>query len=145
MDRIEVKQVIVVRNDLKMRKGKIAAQCSHASMKVFFDIMRRSSTYDCPKLGEGIFSNEIPVYSMYPTKDMDEWIQGIFAKTVLKVQSEEELDELTRKAEEAGLPNSVIVDAGRTVFEGVPTKTCIAIGPAKCEEIDKITGHLKLL
>jgi PTH2 family peptidyl-tRNA hydrolase len=55
------------------------------------------------------------------------------------------LVELYTKAKQAGLICSLIVDAGLTEFGGVPTKTCCAIGPAWAEDVDKITGELKLL
>jgi PTH2 family peptidyl-tRNA hydrolase len=124
-----VKQVIVVRHDLKMRKGKIGAQCSHASMKVFFDR----------------FKNEKKnVYSIKVSDEMNEWIQGAFTKIVVYVNSEEELLAIYDRAKEAGLPCSLIKDNGLTEFGGVPTHTCIAIGPDKAEKIDLITGNLPL-
>ena len=79
------------------------------------------------------------------TKDMKDWIDGRFTKIVVSCDSEQELDELYKQAKEKGLPCSMIVDAGLTEFNGVPTKTCIAIGPANPDDIDEITKHLKLL
>jgi PTH2 family peptidyl-tRNA hydrolase len=73
------------------------------------------------------------------------WLNGLFTKVVVSCDSEQELLELYEQANSNGLPSSLIVDAGLTEFNGVPTKTCIAIGPAKSEYIDKITEHLKLL
>lgn len=127
-----IKQAIVVRTDLKMRRGKENAQCSHASMKVFFD---RATIFT----NEDSYLMEIPL-----THEMAMWASGIFTKISLSCNSEEELDELFKKAKQANLPCSMVVDSGATEFHGVPTKTCIAIGPAKAEEIDKITGHLTL-
>ena len=124
-----IKQVIVVRKDLKVRRGKMEAQSAHASLKVFFDRAYISKTY----------LMEIPL-----TKEMVQWASGIFTKISLSCDSEEELDGLYRKAEEAGLPCSMVIDSGATEFHNIPTKTCIAIGPAQSAEIDKITGHLKL-
>jgi peptidyl-tRNA hydrolase, PTH2 family len=66
-------------------------------------------------------------------------------KICVRVDSESELLEIARKAEDAGLTVHVITDAGHTEFGGVPTKTCLAIGPDEDEKIDAITGHLKLL
>lgn len=63
----------------------------------------------------------------------------------LRVESEAELDAIYERALEAGLPCAMIIDAGKTEFNGVPTKTCCAIGPALPAELDPITGHLKLL
>lgn len=63
----------------------------------------------------------------------------------MSVDSEAELDEIFQKAVDANLYVGMIVDAGLTEFNGVPTKTCLAIGPEWSEDIDKITSHLKLL
>ena len=133
----EPKQVIVVRKDLGMRKGKMIAQGSHASMKVFFDrgvvVGRRNQGKPQPNLEIGL------------TEPMAEWVNGVFAKIVVGCGSEEELLELHRQTLDAGIPCALITDVGRTEFHGVKTFTCIAIGPADSDEIDKITGHLKLL
>lgn len=126
----KIKQVIVVRKDLKMRKGKCAAQAAHASMKVFLDVSEidtQDSTLTCRL-----------------TIPMQEWLQGSFAKICLYVNSEEELLELYEKARKEKLPCSLITDSGRTEFHGVPTNTCIAIGPDYSDKIDKLTGNLPL-
>ena len=73
------------------------------------------------------------------------WIRGIFKKVCLKVDSEQELLDIHKKALEAGLVSYLITDAGLTEFNGVPTNTCIGIGPDYADKIDVITGHLKLL
>jgi PTH2 family peptidyl-tRNA hydrolase len=125
----KIKQVIVIRKDLNMRKGKIAAQAAHASMKVFLD---RASLTDTQ-------------LSVDLNQDMYQWLKESFAKICLYVETEQELDDIYNKALSAGLPASIIVDSGRTEFKNIPTKTCIAIGPAKSEAIDEITGGLKLL
>lgn len=125
-----IKQVILMRTDLNMRKGKMIAQGSHASMKVFFD---RISSVD----------DDIMHIKLEP--DMREWINGQFTKICLKVDSESQLDELLSSAITAGLPCAEIIDSGKTEFNGIPTKTCIAIGPGNAELINSITGHLKLL
>ena len=128
---MSVKQVIVVRKDLNMRKGKLAAQVAHASMKVFFD--------------------KLTIYSDYAiikdiTKPMLEWMNyGPFTKIVVGVNSEEELLEIKKKAKEANIPNALIKDNGLTEFHGIPTNTCIAIGPDEEEKINAITGELELL
>jgi PTH2 family peptidyl-tRNA hydrolase len=61
------------------------------------------------------------------------------------VNSEAELDAVVAKAREAGVPCALIVDAGKTEFHGVPTKTCCAVGPGWTDEVDPITGALPLL
>ena len=74
-----------------------------------------------------------------------EWLSGLFAKIAVSVNSEEELLEIEQKAKEAGLITCLITDAGRTEFNGVSTRTALAVGPDKPEKLDPITGHLKLL
>lgn len=139
----EIKQVIVMRKDLKntkgekVRTGKLIAQGAHASMAVFFD----GSHVNREKDGNGDIDIQI-VCSV--TEDMLKWYESIFTKVCLAVNSKEELLELHEKAKLSALPTSLITDAGLTEFGGCPTETCIAIGPAKSEDIDKITGHLKL-
>jgi PTH2 family peptidyl-tRNA hydrolase len=131
-----IKQVIVLRTDLNMRKGKMAAQASHASMKVFFDHMVDVGD-TCKELGphEGWnwYSEVLP------------WIEGSFTKIVVGVESEEAFLALRDAAQAARLPCAAIQDNGATEFHQVKTWTALAIGPAEAEDIDKITGHLKLL
>lgn len=73
------------------------------------------------------------------------WMVEGFTKIGLQVDSEEALRELYDKAQDAGLKAYLIVDSGETEFNGRPTATCLAIGPDYSDEIDKITGNLKLL
>lgn len=118
------KQVICYRRDLKMRKGKIAAQCAHGSMAVFF---RR----DPDRQGQLVVPLDGP---------MEHWTRGSFAKIVLSVETEEDLLQVHAEARSSGLPTALITDAGRTEFKGVPTRTVVAVGPAALGEIDRITG-----
>jgi PTH2 family peptidyl-tRNA hydrolase len=120
-----VKQVIVIRKDLKMRRGKEIAQGSHASVKW---------------LAKRVENGKVPRFSA----SEQEWLKGSFAKICLQVNSEHELIELWEEAKDAGLTVEDIVDSGTTEFHDTPTFTCIAIGPNISEEIDKVTGHLKL-
>ena len=133
----EPKQVIVMRKDLNMRKGKMISQGSHVSMKVFLDRCEKLSSRES-KLKEYRFYYE-------PNSYWDNWLNGLFTKIVVSCDSEQELEELYKQAQEKKLPCSMITDAGLTEFNGVPTKTCIAIGPANPDDIDEITKHLKLL
>ncbi|MCD7782068.1 MAG: aminoacyl-tRNA hydrolase [Methanosphaera sp.] len=112
-----MKQVIIVRTDLKMGKGKIAAQACHAAISCY----KRSNKSDISK-----------------------WELSGSKKVVLKVPTEQDLLELNTIAKSEGLVSSIITDAGHTQIEPC-TRTCIGIGPAEDEVIDKITGHLKLL
>ena len=131
---MNTKQVIVLRKDLKMRKGKMVAQGAHASMKAILDEGYTQSA----ELGLSVF-----VIPMSP--EMKSWLAGIFTKVCVSVDSEEELLDIYNQAKEAGLVCSLIQDAGLTEFGGVPTYTAVAVGPALKEDIDKITGVLKLL
>lgn len=130
--------VIVMRKDLSMRKGKMIAQGSHSVLKIFLDRIQnapvKDSMTESPNLLEILITNE-----------MRDWINGLYTKICVSVNSEAELLEIFQKAEEAGLPVALIEDAGLTEFKGIPTKTCLAIGPDDSEKIDKITGQLPLL
>lgn len=129
-----VKQVIAIRKDLNMRKGKMIAQGAHASMKIFFDI------------AQYIQSETQGNFMIAKIDDaMGEWLLGKFTKIVVSVDSESELCKIYNDARAAGLHCSIIKDVGATEFHGNPTFTAIAVGPNEAEEIDKITGHLKLL
>lgn len=133
---MEPKQVIAVRKDLKMRKGKLAAQVAHASMAVVLDMMSKKVMFDRLEDWRLLMSRDSAIYK---------WLNGPFVKIVVGVESEEELLGLSNSAEKASVPYSLIKDHGRTEFHGVPTFTAIAVGPDKPEKIDEITGHLKLL
>ncbi len=115
-----MKQAIVVRSDLKMGKGKLAAQVAHASLQAAEDALRTRERW------------------------FDEWKEGGQAKIVLKVGSEGELEELLKKAKTLRLPASLIQDRGLTQLEP-GTTTSLAVGPAPDELVDKVTGKLKLL
>jgi len=136
-----VKQVIVMRTDLGMRKGKMIAQGAHASLGVILGMMD-SSRVTIGGSDMGLSQRRLIMRDDSPES---KWINGTFTKICVRVGSEEELFEIEDKAKEAGLPVKLITDLGLTEFDGVPTNTCLAIGPALSEEIDKITGHLKLL
>jgi PTH2 family peptidyl-tRNA hydrolase len=123
------KQVIVMRKDLGMRKGKMIAQGAHASLKVLLD--------------RGVLQEGSLALSTTPA--MDAWIGGRFTKVCVSVDSEAALDTVVERAHAAGLPCALIIDAGHTEFHGVPTKTCCAVGPAWTDEVDAVTGELPLL
>ena len=116
---IHYKQVLVVRHDLKCRRGKMMAQVAHASLGAVLP-----------------HTNDERVKS---------WLDGPFTKICVRCDSEDELLELEKIAEENGLINCLIVDSGKTEFKGIPTRTVLAIGPDTEENINKVTGHLKLL
>jgi PTH2 family peptidyl-tRNA hydrolase len=124
-----VKQVIVMRHDLKMRRGKQIAQGAHASMSFLCCRLQENETVSVDDFSEV----------------QKAWLTGSFAKVCCRVNSEEELFEIQNKAEGAGLEVHLITDSGKTEFHGQPTNTCLAIGPDDAEKIDLITGHLQLL
>jgi PTH2 family peptidyl-tRNA hydrolase len=130
----KVKQVIVIRKDLNMRKGKMVAQGAHSSMKIFFDKMKLKS--------EGANSK---TFELTVTSEEASWIEGLFTKICVSVNSEQELLAVYEEAKKSGILCSLIQDAGLTEFGGVPTYTSVSIGPAESEKIDKITGKLPLL
>jgi PTH2 family peptidyl-tRNA hydrolase len=134
---MNVKQVLVVRKDLNMRKGKIAAQCAHASMKVILD--------RCSPMAVGNEGSHYLKFFVAAGSPLEHWVKGSFTKVVVSVDSEAELLDVLEKAKAAGLITSLITDAGLTEFHGVPTNTVVAIGPGLSETIDPITGQLKLI
>ena len=133
-----VKQVIVIRRDLKMRRGKEIAQGSHASMAFLTRRMESDGRW-MPK-----WLTKFWKYSLSISPVEKQWLDSSFAKVTLQVQSEDELVYLHESALAEGLESHLITDSGRTEFDGVPTKTAITIGPDYSEKIDKITGELKL-
>lgn len=114
-----LKQLILVRQDLKMSKGKAAAQACHASVSALMHALREDP------------------------KAVDEWLAEGQPKIVLKVRDEKELISFFEKLKKK-FPCSLITDAGRTQI-APGTKTCLGVGPAEEKEIDKITKDLKLL
>lgn len=124
---MSVKQVIVIRRDLKMRRGKEIAQGSHASMMWLSERVRK------------FFASPI-----FLSEDEKEWISGTFTKVCLQVDSEEALLGIYNKAKAHGLLTYLVTDSGKTEFDGVPTHTAVAIGPNQADKIDTITGELKL-
>ena len=111
------KQVILVRDDLKLPKGKLAAQVGHASVDATLKSER---------------------------KIVDMWKKDGGKKIVLKVKDEKELFRFKQQAEDAGLKTALITDAGHTVVEP-GTITCLGIGPDEEKKIDMITGKLKMM
>ena len=128
----DLKQVIVLRNDLNMRKGKMVTQGAHASMAAIISPFEVS---DGDMLYPGIKNDDL----------IRLWLVGKFTKICVRVDSEEELLNIYKKAGEANIHRSLIQDSGATEFNGVPTFTAVAIGPDYNEAVNSITGHLKLL
>jgi peptidyl-tRNA hydrolase, PTH2 family len=124
------KQVVVIRKDLRLHKdhvGKLCGQVAHACMK---DVLS--------KWASGVHVVDL-------TDEEKSYYLGIFTKVIVFAENEAELDDIFNKAKLAGLTVHMIVDKGLTVFNGIPTKTCIAIGPHFPEKLNPITGNLKLV
>jgi PTH2 family peptidyl-tRNA hydrolase len=120
MGEFEYKQVIVFRSDLKLSKGKLAAQAGHAAVSAAEEARKRQRSL------------------------WEAWLFEGQRKIAVKVKDEKELLELEEQAKDLGLPNALIVDRGLTeIPEG--TVTCLGIGPAPTEKIDRLTGKLPLL
>lgn len=114
------KMAIVVQADLKMGRGKVAAQCCHGALAAYRQAQRRS-----PQL-------------------LQAWEDSGQPKVVLKASDAEEMQRLATEAESQGVLVVSIRDAGRTQVPS-GSLTVVAIGPGRSPDVDKITGHLKLL
>ena len=134
----ETKLVIVVRKDLKMPRGKIAAQASHAAVGAVVQSI----------FGKNIEASDIDGHEIKITPSISDttkdWILGEYTKICVCVESEEELLNIYEKAQKSGLNVCLITDNGHTCFNGVKTKTCLAIGPCLSADVDPITKDLKL-
>ena len=139
---MNVKQVILVRKDIKMSKGKLAAQVAHASMGAILKLLR---------------SGEIHQRLFYSSTDKDNrhrfvcdseyvqhWLDNSFTKICLAVPDLATMQHCHRLALQKNIPTSFIIDEGRTCFSE-PTATCCSIGPWDSDQIDEITGDFKLL
>jgi peptidyl-tRNA hydrolase, PTH2 family len=132
IDPAAVKQVIVIRRDLKMRRGKEIAQGAHASSAwIAFAVS------DAADRSTGVSTVTLDPVALA-------WITGSFRKVTLQVQTDEELVALHEHALRLGLRSHLITDSGRTEFAGVPTRTALAIGPDLAEHIDEVTGELTI-
>ncbi|XP_004307859.1 PREDICTED: peptidyl-tRNA hydrolase 2, mitochondrial [Fragaria vesca subsp. vesca] len=115
----DFKMVLVVRNDLKMGKGKIAAQCSHATLGLYKKLLRRAP------------------------KSLNRWEMCGQPKVVLKVETEEEMLVLQDRAKSLNLPNHITIDAGKTQIAPNSRTVMAILGPI--EVVDDVTGGLKLM
>lgn len=113
----EYKQVILVRKDLKLSKGKMSSQVSHASV-------------------EATLKSDKDKVRFWRDKGMK--------KVVLNVENQKELFKYKKLAGDLGLVNAVIRDAGRTEIKA-GTVTCMAIGPDLVEKVDKVSKELKMV
>jgi PTH2 family peptidyl-tRNA hydrolase len=127
-----IKQVIVIRRDLKMRRGKEIAQGAHAATAWLRDRVL---------LGMNAAGK---IRRVELSEAERTWLEYSNRKVTVKVSSEEELLAVYSEALDAGLLVHLITDGGLTEFGGVPTRTCLAIGPDYDDRIDPVTGRLEL-
>ena len=130
-ERRTTKQVIVIRRDLRMRRGKEIAQGAHAATAWLADLILQTMR-----------ANDVDHLALSPAERA--WLESSFRKVTVKVNSEEELIAVYQKALDAGLVVHLITDRGLTEFGGVPTRTCLAVGPDYDDLIDPVTGDLEL-
>lgn len=116
----DLKQVIVIRRDLEMGKGKMIAQGAHASLSAFLKAWRERREWAV------------------------KWLRAGQKKIVVRVDSIEELRAVYREARALGLPVAVVRDKGLTQLPP-NTVTAVGIGPAPAELVNRVTGKLKLL
>lgn len=115
----DFKMILVVRNDLKMGKGKIAAQCSHATLGLYKKVLYRAP------------------------KALNRWEMSAQPKVVVKIESEEDMLALQERAKSLKLPTHITIDAGRTQIAPNSRTVMAILGPV--EVVDEVTGGLKLL
>ncbi len=120
MSEFKYKQVIALRTDLGMSRGKIAAQAGHAAVSAAEETRKKRPEW------------------------WNAWLSEGQCKVAVRVDSEEELLELERKSKEFQLPSVLITDRGLTELPP-GTRTCLGIGPAPLDQVDKVTGNLRLL
>jgi PTH2 family peptidyl-tRNA hydrolase len=114
---VNVKQIIVVNESLKLPRGKLAAQVAHAAVAAFLEASEEAKQL---------------------------WLANGMPKVVLSSQSAEELRQLKYAAEERGIPACLIADAGKTIL-AAETITCLGLGPSPGRDLDELTGELKLV
>jgi PTH2 family peptidyl-tRNA hydrolase len=116
---MEYKLVVVVRDDLGMSGGKLAAQVAHAAVSCALKAKAKNRAW------------------------FSEWFREGQRKVVLRARDLDELVSLKEKAARARLPHELVTDAGLTELPP-STTTCLGIGPAPCPQVDRITGSLPL-
>ena len=120
MNEFQFKQVIAVRRDVEMGKGKVAVQVAHAAVSAAEESRKRFTDW------------------------WEAWLREGQCKVAVRVDSEEELLQLERRSRELRLPFALIRDRGLTQIEP-GTATCLGIGPAPSSVVDTLTGNLSLL
>ncbi|KPI86129.1 hypothetical protein ABL78_4821 [Leptomonas seymouri] len=134
-----VKMTLVVRKDLKMGNGKVAAQCAHAAVAVVEEILSmKASQLTAPT------TSTLDSTSQLWLRWYDAWHASGCSKVALQCPDEETMMAIAKHAKAVGLPYSVVRDAGRTQI-APGSKTVVAVGPGPKSLVDEVTGQLKLL
>jgi PTH2 family peptidyl-tRNA hydrolase len=136
---ISTKQMIVMATYLNMRKGKMVAQGSHASVQSFVE---GGSTLQAQEIPQFLteYAPEQKFLMIPLDAETEHWMSGSYKKICQGAKTEADLLQLYADAKAAGLRASLIVDSGLTEFGGVPTITCVGIGPNEDSRIDALTG-----
>lgn len=127
-----IKQVLVIRTDLMMTKGKMISQGAHASLGAVLQMMKKEE-------------NGLTLEFNDDNHELEHWLNNSFTKITLRVDSLDELMRIRDEAERLNMNVCFIIDNGHTQFKNIPTPTCLAIGPYEEEFINLVTGDLKLL
>ena len=135
------KMMIVMRRDLKMRKGKIAAQAGHACIDAVLQALKKED-----RMNDLVMSTDgmMLMNTDKPASPLSEWFSGGCTKVCVYVDSEDDLLKIAEEAEKRGIIAAVITDWGLTEFHGEHTKTCLALEPLTAEIADELTGSLPL-
>lgn len=132
--------MIVVRKDLSMRKGKVAAQAGHACVQATLQaLMSRKLIDKLRRQGSVIYLD-----SKEKHNPLIDWFNEGVAKVCVYVNSEAELLSIAEQGKAAGFIYALVRDAGLTEFHGEATLTCLAFEPLYDKQIDPITGDLPL-
>ena len=135
------KMMIVMRRDLKMRKGKIAAQAGHACVDAILAALKKEDRLGDIEMTQGGMMLKSSDKAPTPLSD---WFVSGCTKVCVYVDSEEALLGIAAEAEKRGIIASVITDWGLTEFHGEHTKTCLALEPLPADVADELTGDLPL-
>ncbi len=141
MGSYKAKQMIVMRRDLHMRKGKIAAQAGHACVEATLMALAREGRLGSIRLAGSRVALD---HAAGDSSPITAWFDAGIAKVCVYVDSEKELLDIAAQGREQGFLVALIRDAGMTEFHGEATITCLAFEPLYPEQIDPITGDLPL-
>lgn len=139
---MKTKQVIVIRKDLNMRKGKLAAQVAHGSM-AFLTKGGVDDIYGIKHKNEMRFATDW--INVDFAREIKAWLECSFKKIVCYVETENDILNLFGRACDAGLVAHIVTDSGLTEFHGEETITCVAIGPHEDSRFEGVTDDLPLM